>query len=166
MDRIKYLVEKFELIPHPEGGYFKEVYRSKDIIPQSGLKGFTGDRNFCTSIYFLLTSENFSAFHRIKQDEIWHFYEGSSLSVHVIYPDGSYIKHKVGLNYDNGEEPQLVVPAGCWFASEVEEKDSICLVGCTVAPGFDFEDFELASKDELIKEYPQHNEIITKLTRQ
>lgn len=166
MERIKYLVEQLKLNTHPEGGFYKEIYRSNQIIPKVSLKGFSGDRSFCTSIYFLLTSENFSAFHRIKQDEIWHFYEGQALSVHVIYPNGDYKEHRVGINFEKGEAPQLVVPAGCWFASSVEEKDAYSFVGCTVAPGFDFDDFELALENNLSALYPQHTKIIQKLTRQ
>ena len=160
------LVDQLDLMPHPEGGFFKEVYRSNQLISQSALAGFSGDRNFCTSIYFLLTSENFSAFHRIKQDEIWHFYKGSPLLVHVIYPNGRYVCHEVGMHIETGQFPQLTVPAGCWFASSVKEKDSYSFVGCTVAPGFDFDDFELAKEEELMREYPQHSRIISELTRQ
>ncbi|WP_298425644.1 cupin domain-containing protein [uncultured Kordia sp.] len=164
---IKKLVTSLELLPHPEGGFYKEVYRSASVIPKDALAAdFSGDRNYCTSIYFLLTSENFSAFHRIKQDEIWHFYGGSSLSVHVIDEDGVYTEHKVGMNFSNGEKPQLVVPAGCWFASSVSKKDSYAFVGCTVAPGFDFDDFELATRTALTAVYPSHKSIIYRLTRQ
>ncbi len=164
---IQNLVENLELLPHPEGGFYKEVYRSKKVIAKDALPdNFSGNRNYCTSIYFLLTSENFSAFHRIKQDEIWHFYGGSSLSVHVIDEDGNYAEHKVGMNFSAGEQPQLVVPAGCWFASSVAKKDSYAFVGCTVAPGFDFDDFELAARSELTEEYPQHSSIIHRLTRE
>ncbi|NQY05631.1 MAG: cupin domain-containing protein, partial [Flavobacteriaceae bacterium] len=120
---------------------------------------------YCTAIYFLLTSENFSAFHRIKQDEIWHFYEGSPLYVHVIDPSGKYTRHEVGLDFANGQTPQLVVPASHWFASSVKDMDSYSLVGCTVAPGFDFDDFELADRQELINKFPNHQDIIKKLTR-
>lgn len=162
---IKNLVEKLNLLPHPEGAYYKEVYRSEGIIPQAVLEGFSGDRNYCTSIYFLLTSANFSGFHRIKQDEIWHFYGGSSLNVHVIDKQGNYTKHCVGMNIENGEFPQLVVEKECWFASEVATENSYAFVGCTVAPGFDFNDFELAKRDELIQIYPEHKDIITQLTR-
>ncbi|WP_298514699.1 cupin domain-containing protein [uncultured Kordia sp.] len=163
---IQTLVESLQLLPHPEGGFYKEVYRSEKVIAKAALPdNFSGDRSYCTSIYFLLTSENFSAFHRIKQDEIWHFYGGSSLSVHVIDQNGDYIEHKVGMNFSQGEQPQLVVPAGCWFASSVSQKDSYAFVGCTVAPGFDFEDFELAERTSLQQEYPQHADIIHKLTR-
>lgn len=160
------LVTSLDLLPHPEGGFYKEVYRSEKVIAKDALPdNFSGDRNYCTSIYFLLTSENFSAFHRIKQDEIWHFYGGSSLSVHVIDKDGNYTAHKVGMNFSVGEQPQLVVPAGCWFASSVSDENSYAFVGCTVAPGFDFDDFELATRAGLSALYPTHKNIIHRLTR-
>ncbi len=159
------IVSKLEMSPHPEGGFYKEVYRSEGIIPKDSLQGFSGDRNFCTSIYFLLTSDNFSAFHRIKQDEVWHFYKGSPLYVHVIDPQGKYTRHEIGLDLENGQEPQLTVPKGCWFASSVKNENDFCFVGCTVAPGFDFQDFELADRNSLIENYPQHTSIIKSLTR-
>ena len=163
---INKLVENLELLPHPEGGFYKEVYRSKNLISKEALPDdFSGDRSYCTSIYFLLTSDNFSAFHRIKQDEIWHFYSGTSLSVHVIDDEGKYTEYKVGMNFSHGEQPQLVVPAGCWFASSVSQKDSFAFVGCTVAPGFDFDDFELATRATLTASYPKYKEIIHRLTR-
>lgn len=161
------LVSKLNLLPHPEGGYYKETYRSTGIIEKQALAdNFNGNRNFCTGIYFLLTSDNFSAFHRIKQDEMWHFYSGSPLLVHVIYPDGNYIAHEVGMDVEKNQFPQLVVPAGCWFASSVKNSNDYSFVGCTVAPGFDFNDFELANRDDLIEQYPKHASIINKLTRQ
>ncbi|MFD2565434.1 cupin domain-containing protein [Aquimarina rubra] len=164
---VEEIVARLHMKPHPEGGFYKETYRSDGIIPKAVLKeGFSGDRNYCTAIYFLLTSENFSAFHRIKQDEMWHFYGGSSLYVHVITAEGEYIKHTVGMNLDQGETPQLVVSAGCWFASSVKDVEGYSFVGCTVSPGFDFEDFELASKDDLVSQYPDHSEIIMQYTRQ
>jgi predicted cupin superfamily sugar epimerase len=165
-ERIAYLVDTLNLEPHPEGGYFKEHYRSNHFIRQRDIEGeFSGDRNYCTSIYFLLTSNNFSAFHRIKQDEIWHFYEGNALTIHVIDEEGVYKAHSLGLELNKGQRPQFVVPANLWFGSSVETEDSYALVGCTVAPGFDFNDFELASRTELINSYPAYQEIITKLTR-
>lgn len=166
MMTIKEITTHLELLPHPEGGFYKESYRSDISIPQNHLpEPFKGDRSYCTGIYFLLTSNNFSAFHRIKQDEIWHFYTGSSLYVHAIDKDGSYTRHEVGLDLLKDQRPQLVVPKGCWFASEVKDKNSYSLVGCTVAPGFDFEDFELTQRKELINTYPQHEKIISRLTR-
>ena len=113
-----------------------------------------------------MTSENFSGFHRIKQDEIWNFYEGSPLLIHVIDKEGKYTCHEIGMNPKKDLFPQFVVPAGAWFASSVKNKDDYSFVGCTVAPGFDFEDFELAERAILSKEYPQHKEIIYKLTHQ
>lgn len=165
MNRVKYLKEKLSLLDHPEGGYYKEIYRSKGIIPNNAIPEFNGDRNYCTSIYFLLTSDNFSAFHRIKQDEIWNFYEGDGLEVHVIHPNGIYECLRLGLDFENGEVPQAVVPADSWFASTVKEGGEYSLVGCTVAPGFDFEDFELGGRKSLTNLFPVHKEIIKTLTK-
>lgn len=165
-EEIDKLVQLHDLLPHPEGGYYKELYRSKGTISAQELAPeFNGVRNYCTSIYFLLTSANFSGFHRIKQDEVWHYYNGSPLTVHVIDADGVYTAHQVGFNLEQNLSPQLVVPAGCWFASSVDATESYAFVGCTVAPGFDFEDFELADRESLIKEYPKHTDIIRALTR-
>lgn len=165
--RISEIIEKLELAPHPEGGYFKETYRSLGEIEQESLGGdFQGKRNFSTCIYFLLTSNDFSAFHRIKQDEIWHFYDGSPIQLHVISPSGEYAKHLIGRELTLGETPQLMVPAGYWFAAEVAGQNAFSLVGCTVSPGFDFKDFELGIRQELLKLFPDHEEIITKLTRE
>ena len=160
------LVERLQLRPHPEGGYYREVYRSAGKITRAALNNqFSGDRNFSTSIYFLLTSGNFSAFHRIRQDELWHFYMGTALHVHAIGHDGKLMTHILGSNLAAGELPQAVVPAGSWFASGVAKTNSFSLVGCTVSPGFDFDDFELAQRKELISMYPQHREMINAFTR-
>jgi len=166
MKDTNYWVEKLNLQPHPEGGFFKETYRSHEIIPQAALpERFSGDRVFATSIYFLLSKDDFSAFHRIKQDELWHFYDGTSLTIHIINLDGSYSTTKFGKNFDEGESPQVVVKAGCFFAAEINDKESFSLAGCTVAPGFDFADFEIPNRDSLIELFPQHVEIIKKFTR-
>ena len=165
--RIKTIINHLDLLPHPEGGFFKESYRSPDMIPKNVIVGdFSGDRNYSTGIYFLLTADNFSAFHRIKQDEMWHFYEGSPLLVHMIAPNGLYQMQKIGLNFELGELPQFVVPKGVWFASEVEVSGDYSLVACTVSPGFDFQDFELAKRELLTKKFPQHTKIIKRLTRE
>ena len=165
-ERIQYLVSKLGLQEHPEGGFYKETYRSEGIIPAESLPDeFSGPRNYSTGIYFLLTSDTFSAFHKIHQDEMWHFYEGSPLTVHMIDAEGKYTAQKAGLNFDEEEVPQFTVPAGVWFAAEVSEPDSYALVGCTVAPGFDFEDFELAEREILTAAFPEHSGIIEKLTR-
>ena len=161
----EHYVEHLGMQAHPEGGWYKETYRSKDAIPSSVLDEFGGDRSFSTGIYFLLTKENFSAFHRIKSDEMWHFYDGDGLTVHEIRANGDYIEHKLGLDLEKGEQPQLVIVANSWFASEVKKGGNWCLVGCTVSPGFDFKDFELAERESLIQQYPDHVERITQLTR-
>ena len=164
---IKNLIEKLELKPHPEGGYFRETYRSSGTISKDILGNtFSSKRNYSTCIYFLLLSDSFSAFHRIKQDEIWHFYKGSPIRLHTINEKGDYEFVMIGNDIAAGEKPQLVVPAGIWFAAEVLNLDDFALVGCTVAPGFSFEDFELPNRQELIAKFPQHKELITRLTHQ
>ncbi len=159
-------IKKLALIRHPEGGYFRETYRSDGMIPKNALpSGFDGKRCFSTAIYFLLERDDFSAFHRIKSDELWHFYTGSSLFVHVIDGAGEYRLITLGGNPDNGECLQAVVKAGSWFGACPGAPGSYALVGCTVAPGFDFNDFEMGNREELIRLYPGYTEIIRRLTR-
>lgn len=166
MSTVQKIINQLKLQPHPEGGYFKETYRSAGIIKQEHLSSkFKGDRNYCTGIYFLLTSDSFSAFHKINQDEMWHFYKGQSLTLHIISPEGTYSKVKIGNNLEQNEAPQFTVPAAHWFAAEVTHINSFSLVGCTVAPGFDFQDFEMPKRDLLLSLFPQHSKIITQLTR-
>jgi predicted cupin superfamily sugar epimerase len=161
----KELVEKFEMQPHPEGGYYKETYRSTEHISKDALPvRFAGNRYFSTAIYFLLEQGNFSAFHRIQSDECWHFYKGQSLYVHVIHPTGQYELIRLGDDITQ-ETFQAVVPAGSWFASETAPGGSFSFVGCTVAPGFDFADFELAKGEELSKQFPEHAGLIKRLCR-
>ncbi|GAA4446344.1 hypothetical protein GCM10023189_01360 [Nibrella saemangeumensis] len=153
------------MLPHPEGGYFAETYRSAETISQHALPGrFTGDRNFGTAIYFLLESRHYSTLHRIQADEIWHFYTGGPLEVFVINPAGELSVIRLGYNPDQGEVFQAVVPAGCWFGAKPATGTEYALVGCTVAPGFDFADFELAQRDVLLSQFPQHHAIIEILT--
>ena len=166
MNRIaKQLIKKLNLEAHPEGGYFRETYRSMAEISEPALGGaYEGYRNVSTCIYFLLTSEKFSAFHRIKQDEIWHFYSGNTLRLHLISEAGVYSNQLIGSHIFEGEVPQFVVKGGDWFAAEVIQDDGYALVGCTVAPGFSFDDFELASAETLTALFPSHKEIIQQLT--
>ena len=119
-----------------------------------------------TAIYFLLEGKDFSAFHRLRSDELWHFYAGGSLVVHVIEENGPYSEIQLGSDPEAAEVLQAAVKAGCWFASRLKDSQSFALVGCTVAPGFDFEDFELAKRDELVTRYPEHRQLIHRLTRQ
>lgn len=166
MKEIQFLVEKFNLEPHPEGGYFKETYRSAGTITNDSLpKNYKGERNYSTCIYFLLTSETFSAFHKIKQDEIWHFYAGSPLKLFMISDQGDYLEQIIGNDFKSGQLSQYVVPGGYWFAAKTIASNSYSFVGCTVSPGFDFEDFELADQRDLMNRFPKHAEIISRLTR-
>jgi predicted cupin superfamily sugar epimerase len=170
-----YWIQKLELQPHPEGGFYRQTYRADLLLPKEALPNFKGPRPAATAIFFLLDEQNFSAFHRLQSDELWHFYLGASLIVHVIEPNGIYSCIPLGSDPEAGEVLQAVVKAGCWFASEVRVKEvnvtnetggrSFALVGCTVSPGFDFEDFELGNYEELVQNSPQHIEIIGKLTR-
>ncbi|CAB1068956.1 FIG018171: hypothetical protein of Cupin superfamily [Olavius algarvensis Delta 1 endosymbiont] len=165
MHNAEYWINKLDLRSHPEGGYFKETYRSREVIAKQALPArFSGDRVFSTCIYFLLNQKEFSAFHVIQQDELWHFYEGSSLTIHIIDPSGEYTAVKLGTRIDRGESFQAVVRAGCWFAAAVDDTEAYALVGCTVAPGFDFADFKLADRKMLVELYPAHREMIEKYT--
>jgi predicted cupin superfamily sugar epimerase len=163
--KAKDLINLYDLKSHPEGGFFKETYRSKGEIKSENLgANFEGNRNYCTSIYFLLTSEKFSAFHKINQDEIWHFYRGSTLHLHMISPEGKYSKVLIGNDFEKGEVPQFTVPAHYYFAAEVVHKNAFAFTGCTVSPGFDFRDFSLPSCEELSLEFPEHIKLIKQLT--
>lgn len=163
------LIKTYNLQSHPEGGYYKETYRSKDVIEtnsETQAQAFPNGRSFATAIYFLIEKNNFSAFHKIKSDETWHFYEGDALEVIEIDLEGNLIKTKVGRNIGAGEVFQYTVKAGHWFGSRVLEGGEYSFVGCTVAPGFDFRDFEIAKRKELQDKFPQHAEIIAQLTRE
>ncbi len=163
--KVAYYLEKLGLTRHVEGGSFKEVYRSTELIPHTALpKGFAAARPFGTAIYFMLEEGQFSAFHRIASDETWHFYDGVTLSIYEINSNGQLIRHQLGRDLEAGEQFQLTIPAGSWFGSRCEVKNGFSLVGCTVAPGFDFADFELANKEALQMSYPQHAGIIGEMT--
>lgn len=151
----KELIEKLALIPHPEGGFYKETYRSE---------GKVGDRNLMTAIYFLICSNNISRFHRIKSDEMWYYHAGSALDVHTLDKENGHQIHKVGIDFSKGESPQLLVPANTIFGSTLGGESEFSLVSCTVAPGFDFADFELFTADELLVEFAAFEEVIRKMT--
>lgn len=160
------LIGQLKLTPHPEGGYYRQTYISNELIKKEHLPGrFKGDRAFSTAIYFLLEKGDFSAFHKICSDECWHFYAGGALNIYVIHPDGKLETIQLGSDLNGGEVFQYVVPAGAWFASEPALETAFSLVGCTVAPGFHFEDFEMAKVEELLSEYPEHTALIERLCR-
>lgn len=154
---IEKIVAELNMQPHPEGGYYAEVYRSPMEIPGK-------ERQLMTSIYFLLTSDNVSNFHRIKSDELWFHHAGSPITVHVLNEAQGHIEIKVGSDILSGEHPQALVKGGEIFGSSVDTSESYALVSCVVAPGFDFQDFELFKRSELLDQFPAHSEIITRLT--
>ena len=161
----EYWIKKLHLQPHVEGGHFKETYRAEERIRKEHLPPrYRSDRPFSTAIYFLLKDHEVSRFHRLRSDEIWHYYDGSPMTLHVIDLEGAFKRLNLGPCVESGERFQAVVRAGWWLGAEVSEPDSYCLAGCTVAPGFDFEDFELGRRDQLLIEYPAYQEIILKLT--
>jgi predicted cupin superfamily sugar epimerase len=156
-----YWIDKLQLTKHPEGGYYREVYRSDEFVHKKNLPDrYSSFRSFSTSIYFLLESHEFSAFHRLKSDEIWHFYEGSAITILMIDQHGEFRKIILGRNQEKDEVFQAIIPKGCWFAAYVKDHPSFALVGCTVAPGFDFEDFEMGKKEELYKLFPELSAVI------
>jgi len=164
MKSAKYWIEKLELIPHPEGGYFKEAFRSEEGISKTALpERYTSGRNYYSSIYFLLKNDDISAFHRLKSDEVWHHYEGCSVELHVLSEGGGYKLLKLGKDLENGETPQVKMKKGDWFGAELRDKSRYALTGCTVAPAFEYEDFEFGRKSELLKEYPEQKEVIERL---
>lgn len=146
----EFWIKKLDLLPHPEGGYYREVYRSPLLadFDTPGIR-YNDKRNAGTSIYYLLEKDNFSGFHRLKSDEIWHFYCGSDIIIHLIAPDGEYKKILLGTSDPEICYLQFIIPAGIWFSAELADKTGYGLTGCNVFPGFDFRDFELGSEKEL-----------------
>lgn len=148
------LIELHGLRPHPEGGFYRETYRSG---------GRTGGRCYCTAICFLLPAGAKSRLHRLKSDELWHFYLGGPLTVAQIRPDGAVVRAVLGPDPAAGHAQQLVVPAGTWFGAYPEPGTKYSFVGCTVSPGFDFEDFEFGNRAALLAEFPGAAALIKRL---
>jgi predicted cupin superfamily sugar epimerase len=164
-------IRRLDLQPHPEGGYYRETYRSP-LLVRPGTDPFAESvpvRSASTAIYYMLTRGQFSALHRIRSDEGWHFYAGSSLLVTALLPDPSRVAavetYRLGQDYSSGDLPQCIVPAGAWFGAELAGDGDYALVGCTVAPGFDFGDFEMGNRAALLSQYPQYAALIRRLTR-
>ena len=166
----KAYIDALELLPHPEGGYFKETYRSEcAVVPQPGSSPdpsqLVSVRSASTGIFFLLEQDNFSAFHRIASDEMWHFYAGDPLEVLELLDSGELVTTRLGTDLALGERFQYVVKANTWFGSRVAMGGAFTLVGCTVAPGFDFNDFQIANRVDLSSQFPKHRDVIATLTR-
>lgn len=167
MERSKELIEKLGLEPHPEGGYYKQVYKSPESIKEEYLpQRFGGERVYSTAIYFLLDRSTFSALHIINQDEIWHHYEGAPLEIVMINEEQEAKRVILGKDLEAGQKPMIVVPYGVYFgARPIEDEEDYSFVGCTVAPGFEFDDFILPAREELLRQYPHHSDIIHLFTR-
>jgi len=151
--RLRQLIEDLQLKPHPEGGFFRETFRATAQVDTPA-----GPRNASTAIYYLLPSSEYSGWHRVASDEAWHHYAGQPLRLHLLDASG-HRTVTLGPDLNAGQQPQFIVPAGCWQAAEVPDS-GYALCGCTVAPGFDFSDFEMGSRDTMLTEYPAHQELI------
>jgi len=166
MKRADSWIEELGLRRHPEGGWFREVYRSAEMIPKKGLPArFGGPRAFSTSIYFLLKSGEVSHLHRLRSDELWHFYDGSPLRFHVFGEDGAYRSFLLGRDPRRREALQATLSAGSVFGAEVVRPRSFSLCGCVVAPGFEFEDFEFGRREDLLARFPRKRAVIERLLR-
>ncbi|MDY6824125.1 MAG: cupin domain-containing protein [Thermodesulfobacteriota bacterium] len=159
------IIEALEMKPHPEGGYYCETYRAADTITADALpKRFPDDRALGTAIYFLLPGGDVSCFHRLRCDELWHFYCGNPLVIHLLDPAGAYREIHLGPDIAAGERPQAVVPHAHWVGATVTEPEGFALVGCTTTPGFEFADFEMGGRNALLAAYPRHAQVITRLS--
>jgi predicted cupin superfamily sugar epimerase len=165
MQNAEYWIQHLNLLPHPEGGFFRETYRSSLIIEQQSLPyGFKGSRRLSTSIYYLLRSRDISKFHRLKSDEIWYYHYGNSLKLVMIDQEGNKHTRFLGPNAEKSEQLQIEIPAGTIFGAMVTDENSYSLLGCVVSPGFDFSDFELFDREDLLQAYPKHSDVINKFT--
>ncbi|MBN1239939.1 MAG: cupin domain-containing protein [Gammaproteobacteria bacterium] len=165
-DQVDELVRRLGLSPHPEGGFYREIYRSEVQIDHPGIPdGRERRRRAGTLIYFLLAEGHFSAFHRVRcSDEIWHLYAGGPLELHIIDTAGARGSRTLTTDVFSGE-PTAVVDAGCWQAARLAPGAKWALAGCTVSPGFEFDDFDMPPREKLLREHPSHAEIIRELTR-
>jgi len=157
--RKQQLIETLALSPHPEGGYYRQTFIDQSVI-DLGEK----TRHFSTAIYYLLAAGNFSTWHRIQSDEVWHHYEGGIVEVCALNPEDKTLQRFLLGELSEQASPQNVVPKGWWFAARLIEGD-YALCGCTVAPGFDFADFEIAERELVLAEYPEHQEMVNSLSR-
>ncbi|MGC9398523.1 MAG: cupin domain-containing protein [Anaerolineae bacterium] len=159
------LIEALDLRPHPEGGYFAETYRAAGEIPAEALPArYAGSRAYSTAIYYLLTPDSCSRLHRLASDEVFHFYLGDAVEMWWLFPDGSERRLTLGHDVLAGMHPQVVVPKDVWQGARLKRGGRFALLGCTVAPGFDYVDFELADRETLLSSYPQHRAQILTLT--
>jgi predicted cupin superfamily sugar epimerase len=163
---VREIISRLSLQPHPEeGGYFRETYRSKETVSGEALPHrFSGQRSLGTAIYYLLTPETFSSLHRLQSDEVFHFYLGDPVEMLQLHPDGSGRTVTLGGDLLNGMEPQILIPKGVWQGARLAQEGRFALMGTTVAPGFDYADYEQGDRSALIVAYPQFEKQIVALT--
>ena len=159
----KKLIQQLELTAHQEGGHYRRTYQSEEAIPLAS-RPDDNPRHFSTAIYFLLQAGEFSAWHKLRSEEMWHHYEGENLHIHTLDPQTHELNTLTLGKLSNGGTPQLIVPRGLWFCAEIASDHGFTLCGCTVTPGFDFTDFELPQRDSLLELFPEHAEIIKRYT--
>ncbi|HEY9077842.1 MAG TPA: cupin domain-containing protein [Anaerolineaceae bacterium] len=161
----EYWIQGLNLIDHIEGGYYRRIYTSSDVIEPPGLPDrYETARHFASAIYYLLTEKRFSAFHILKSDEIWCHLDGSAITIHILDESGAYHSNNLGKDLSRGEVPQMVVPAGTLFAASIQPQGNYSLAACIVAPEFTFADFIMPGRQELIKRFPHQRELIESLT--
>lgn len=160
------IIDSLGLRPHPEGGYYRETYRADETLQSHSLpQRYGGPRSFCTAIYYLLTSEDCSSMHRVKSDELFHFYLGDPVEMLLLFPDGTGKSVILGPDVLKGMHLQCAVPREVWQGCRLAGKGQFALMATTVSPGFEFDDFELGNRDELVRLYPRFEEKIRALTR-
>ncbi|WP_076791708.1 cupin domain-containing protein [Chlorobium sp. KB01] len=166
MQKAEYWIDRLQLLPHPEGGFYRETYRSSASYSFTGNAPFEGSRFFATAIYYLLRNSECSKLHRIHSDELWFFHAGDPLKVHLFPERGEPSSFTLGTSADEGQVFQEFVPAGIWFGAALAhpEKESYALVSCVVAPGFDFRDFSFADRAALLQQFPGNKPLIERLT--
>ncbi|MFA3784140.1 cupin domain-containing protein [Melioribacteraceae bacterium 4301-Me] len=156
-------IRELMLERHVEGGYYRETYRGEEILfTKNTLSKKLKRRSTSTLIYFLLDGNDKSHFHKLKSDEIWHFYDGCDIKLYSIDKKGNLSEQILGKKSKNF---QVIIPKNTWFAAELTNKKLFALVGCTVSPGFDYKDFEIGKREELINQYPNYKSIIKKFTK-
>ena len=165
MAKAQSIIQKFGLTQHPEGGHYRETYRSDLVLDRRCLPArYSGDRVAATAILFLLCEGEKSNLHRLRSDEVWHFYLGGPLDLFWVSPAGEAKTITLGQEIEAGQTVQALVPAGAWMGACPQPGAGFCLVGCTVAPGFDFADFEMGNRAELLAGFPHLKELIGRLT--
>ncbi|MGB9696450.1 MAG: cupin domain-containing protein [Ignavibacteria bacterium] len=165
MKSVHLIIKKLGLIKHIEGGYFFETFRS-ELLLNVDLTRTKKSRNCVASIYFFLRKKDFSAFHKLSCDELWNYHSGSPVLIITIDNRGKLLQHKLGKNIKRNEKPQVLVKSGLWFAAVPVNRNYYSLVSCITVPAFDYEDFHLAKRSELIQRFPQHKDVIQKFTRE